>query len=493
MEEIVISKPNHSYLILDASPGVEAEIRDYFSFYVPNYQHMPKYKYGVWDGKFYLYNFNSKLFPVGLLEDLCKFAKSRNYNIRFNDVDEKVYIAPKSDVYDLKIPITDSKGEIIEPRDYQINSVNSVIQNQRRIILSPTGSGKSLIIYMIMRYFQNFKTLVITPTTALVEQMYKDFQEYSQKDGSYSVSPETVHRIYSGHDKDPPESCNCVISTWQSIYKLPKNWFWKFNVVVGDEVHGFKAASLTKIMENSVNAHIRVGTTGTLDNSQINELILKGSFGPIHVATTTKKLMDSNTLAQMSIDVITLNHEETIPSKVPYQDEIKYLVKDYKRNRFISKLALSQKTNTLILFNYVEDHGKPLYELIKEMNPDDTRPIYYISGEIDVKIREEIRALMEMHENAILLASFGTFSTGINLKNLHNIIFAAPTKSVVRVLQSIGRGLRKYHDYKLKIYDIVDDYSGNRKKKNYAFKHGVDRLKIYAAQKFKYKIHGVKL
>jgi len=493
MEKIIVSKPNNSYLMLNASMSVEAEIRDHFSFYVPNYQHMPKYKYGVWDGKFYLYNFNSKLFPVGLLEELCKFAKSRDYHVEFDNSIEKVYNEQLSECYDLDIPITSASGEIIEPREYQLNSVNAVIQNQRRIILSPTGSGKSLVIYMIMRYYQHLKTLIIVPTTALVEQMYKDFQDYSQKDENYNVCPETVHRIYSGHDKNPPSSCNCVISTWQSIYKLPKNWFWEYNAVIGDEVHGFKAASLTKIMENSVNAYIRVGTTGTLDNSQINELILKGSFGPVYTATTTKKLMDSNTLAQMSIDVITLNHKETIPSNVSYQDEVKHLVKDFKRNKFIAKLALSQKTNTLILFNYVNDHGKPLYDLIKEMNKDESRPIYYISGEIDVKVREEIRALMETHDNAILLASFGTFSTGINLKNLHNIIFAAPTKSVVRVLQSIGRGLRKYQDYKLKIYDIVDDYAGSRKKKNYSFKHGVDRLKIYAAQKFKYKIHGVEL
>lgn len=494
MSDIIVSKPNHSVLKITCALGIEAELKEAFSYFVPNYKFMPKYKYGVWDGKIYMYDLRTRTFPAGLLFELCKFAKQRDYSIQFDNSQLRVNESTNEE-YNLDISLSDTKGNPMSPRDYQLQSVNMAIKNKRQIILSPTGSGKSLVIYMLMRYYQDKKLLLIVPTTALVEQMYKDFQDYSQNDDTYDVTPETVHRIYSGHDKNPPESCNCTITTWQSAYKLPQQWFAKYKVVIGDEVHLFKAASLTKIMNNCVNAGIRVGTTGTIDsnNSEINILTLKGLFGSIYKATTTKALMDSNTLAKLNIDILTLNHKDTIPSKTVYQMEMAHLVADQKRNKFIAKLALAQKTNTLVLFNLVAKHGKPLYELICELNPDESRPIYYISGEIDTIVREEIRALMETHPNAILVASFGSFSTGVNLKNLHNIIFAAPSKSAIRVLQSIGRGLRKYKDYELKLFDIIDNYSGTNKKRNYAYQHGIERLKIYTAQKFKFKVYSVNI
>jgi superfamily II DNA or RNA helicase len=243
-------------------------------------------------------------------------------------------------------------------------------------------------------------------------------------------------------------------------------------------------------MDNSVNAEIRVGTTGTLDGSLTNELMLKGEFGPVYTATTTKDLMDREDLAQMEIKAIQLEHEK-LP-KMTYQQEIQHLVADTKRTKFISKLGIKQKENTLILFNYIS-HGKEIYNKIIELNEKKDRPIYFIAGEIDTKEREDIRSSMESHNDAILVASLGTFAQGVNIKNLHNIIFASPTKSQVRVLQAIGRGLRKFKDFKLTVYDVIDNYAGQRKDKNYAYKHGIERMKIYMKQQFKVTQHKLKI
>jgi len=238
-----------------------------------------------------------------------------------------------------------------------------------------------------------------------------------------------------------------------------------------------------------------VGTTGTLDGSQVNELVLTGLFGPVYKATTTKKLIDDDTLSKTHINVIRLEYskeESKLFNKMvtKYPQEMAYLTQISARNTFLCKLALSQKKNTLLLFNYVENHGKPLFELLKTMNEDSNRKILFISGEIDTQYREEVRHIMEKEKDAVLVASMGTFSTGVNIKNLHNIIFASPTKSQIRVLQSIGRGLRKHGDNStLKIFDVIDDLTGGRKKKNFALKHGIERMKIYVKEKFEYSVH----
>lgn len=498
MDLVRICKIDHTNIAIKAERSVEEELRDSFSFFVPGYQFMPKYKHGVWDGKIYLFNNMSKTFPAGLYHSLQRFCDSRGYEIEI-DENSLPFESNVDDVtFDPKSYTITSGGNEIEPRDYQIDAVNQMIRQKRGILLSPTGSGKSLMIYMMFRHFDQERFLLVVPTTALVEQMYSDFKDYSEKDDTFDVSDETVHRIYSGKDKDFRNK-RLVITTWQSVFRLSPEWFEQFDAVIGDECHTFKAKSLNKIMNSCVNASIRVGTTGTLDGTQINELVLTGLFGPVYRATSTKKLMDNDTLSKIHIDALHVKYNtdeckrfKKIVKK--YQEEIAYLVSIKKRNRFLAQLALTQKKNTLMLFNYVEKHGKPLYDLTKEMNQDPDRPIYFISGEIKTDFREEVRQLMENHSNAILIASMGTFSTGINIRNIHNIIFSSPTKSQIRVLQSIGRGLRKHgSDSKLKIYDVIDDFTDGKKTQNFALKHGIERMKIYNREKFDYKTHSIKL
>ena len=176
-----------------------------------------------------------------------------------------------------------------------------------------------------------------------------------------------------------------------------------------------------------------------------------------------------------------------------YQDEIDFIVSDIKRNRFIVNLTCDQQGNSLVLYNLVQKHGKPLYDMFVEKLKGTGRKVFFVSGAVNAEERERIREITEKEKNAIIVASVGTFSTGINIINLHNIMFASPTKSQIRVLQSIGRGLRKTEDGQgTTIYDLADDLSW-KKRKNYTLNHAIERVKIYAKEKFNHKIHEVPL
>ena len=240
-----------------------------------------------------------------------------------------------------------------------------------------------------------------------------------------------------------------------------------------------------------------MGTTGTLDGTQTHQLVLEGLFGPVHKVTTTKKLMDSDDLAKLDIKILLLKYaDEFCKEKRDYQAEMDFIVKYDPRNNFISNLAMDCDGNTLILFQYVDKHGKPLHDKLKtkfeKMNITQ-RKLFYVSGETDVDTREEIRAITEEQDDAIIVASMGTFSTGINIKRLHNIIFASPSKSQIRVLQSIGRGLRKSADGRNTIvYDIADDLHW-KSRKNYTLVHAAERIKIYSKEKFDYELFDINI
>ena len=352
------------------------------------------------------------------------------------------------------------------------------------------------MIYVAIRHFlennKNQNVLIVVPTTSLVEQMYSDFGDYSSTD-SWNVA-DNCHRIYSGKEKINLNH-RVIITTWQSVYKMPTPWFKDYGMVIGDEAHNFKAKSLTAIMEKCVNAKYRIGTTGTLDGTQTHQLVLEGLFGPVYKVTTTKDLMDADDLAQLEIRILLLKYNDEYckaVSKMKYQDELDFIVRYGPRNEFISDLATKINGNTLVLFQYVEKHGKPLHDILKK-KVDKDRKLFYVSGETDVDTRENIRAITEREDNAIIVASLGTFSTGINIKKLHNIIFASPSKSQIRVLQSIGRGLRKSGDgINTIIYDIADDLHW-KTQKNYTLNHAGERISIYSKEKFEYNINEIKI
>ncbi len=478
---LVITKHSEVYIRIKCDPDIGRELHDHFSFYVPNFQYTPQFRQKLWDGKIRLFDARTHLLYHGLVPYVEKFCKDRHYTYH---IDTLVLLTENWSLEEAKQFIqTLELPEQIALRDYQFDAIVQAIRHRRQLIVSPTGSGKSLILYCLIRYFlaRNLNhVLVIVPTTSLVEQLTSDFQLYGWDVGTH------VHKQYAGKDKITQKPV--TVTTWQSIYQFPASYFEQFDAVLGDEVHLYKAKSLQSIMTKLTRTMFRIGTTGTLDGTHTNQLVLEGSFGPVYRATSTKELMDGDTLAVITIKSLILKYDTETCKQLKssnYQEELDFVVQHPKRNRFIANLALSLKGNTLILFQFIDKHGEKLYNLLTDLAPQD-QSISYVHGGVDADERERIRKCVDQSTNAIVLGSSGTFSTGVNIPNLHNIIFASPSKSRIRVLQSIGRGLRRTGEKDtMTLFDIADDLRSG-KPMNYLLQHYIERLKIYDDEQFPY-------
>ena len=487
---IHISKLNEVYLKIECdNPGICYELVQYFTFEVPGHKFMPAYRNKMWDGKIRLFSDKTGKIYVGLLDYIKEFCDRNEIGYDIDDDVDDTKNVDKNNVEDfIKSLKPKSKGKDLTLRDYQSEAIWYGISKNRGMLISPTASGKSLIIYALIRYYnlllKDKKILILVPTTSLVEQMYSDFIDYGWDD-------KYLHRIYQGHEKDTDKPV--IISTWQSLYKLDKKYFENFGCVVGDEAHLFKSKSLTTIMTKLINCKYRFGMTGTLDGTQTHRLVLEGLFGKVKKVTTTKELIDKDTLASLKIKCIVLKHKEEDCKAVKdlkYSEEIQYIVSHKTRNDFISRLCDNLSGNTLCLYQLVEKHGLVLYNLMKDFN----RKVFFIHGGVDTEDREKIRAITEKETNAIIIASYGTFSTGINIRNLHNVVFASPSKSRIRVLQSIGRGLRKSDrgDIYTTLLDIADDFS-YKDRKNFTLNHFLERINIYNEEQFEYQIDKIRI
>jgi len=491
---IKIEKLDEVFVRVFSDGSVEQEISDFFTYEYPGARFTPQFRARLWDGKVRLYDQVRKTLYVGLVKYVEDFAANNGYQVEYlNQVLHTNNITSESVQLFAKALDPHGRGKPIEIRDYQIEAVTTALAKERTLLLSPTASGKSFIIYTIMRWhlLAKRKCIIIVPTTSLVEQLYTDFQDYSSAN-RWSVDNH-VQKLYSGFTKDITK--DVLITTWQSVYLQPKAWFKQFNVIFGDEAHQFKAKSLSTVMEKLVDVRYRIGTTGTLDNKKIHKLVLEGMFGPVHRVTTTKALMDSERLAQLNITCIVLKYNEEIRKgrkNNTYQEEMDWLVSCEPRNKFIRNLATNSSGNTLVLFQYVEKHGKVLYELIKDKVHED-RKVFFVYGGTETIDRESIRHITEGESDAIIVASFGTFSTGINIPSLENIVFASPSKSKIRNLQSIGRGLRlKNGKTECKLFDISDDLHW-KSWKNHTLNHAAERYKTYAEEQFEIKLVEVNL
>jgi len=478
-----ILKKNEVNLILeDLEPHEKEELSSFFTFEVPGAKFMPQFRNRMWDGKIRLFSPSSGEIYVGLLPYIKKFCDSNkiSYTIEKGIENDRNVIRDvvRGFIKSLK---PKSQGKSLEIRDYQIDAVHHAVARNRALLVSPTASGKSLIIYSLVRYYQlkGLKTLILVPTTSLVEQMYTDFEDYGWSSGTY------CQKIYQGYTTKINK--DVVISTWQSIYKMPRKYFDQFGCVIGDEAHMFKAKSLTGIMTKMHHCRYRFGLTGTLDGTQTHQLVLEGLFGAVEKVVTTKELIDKNTLADLKIKCIILKHKN-IREKMTYAEELEYIVTNEKRIDFVVNLLRHLNGNTLCLFQLVEKHGKILNDKMKG-----SENVYFVYGGIDTSEREEIRGLVEKHTKSTTIASYGTFSTGINIRNIHNIVLASPSKSKIRVLQSIGRGLRTSSNKdSVLVYDIADDISYNERR-NFTLNHFTERLAIYNEEQFDYDISKVKL
>lgn len=491
MSDITIHYRNELKAYIQCDPSVSYEISEAFAFYVNGYKFMPAYKAGRWDGKIRLYSIKDRLFYIGLFKELYKWAEENGYSVSFADKEE--FRSRSTEITDEQWDEVKAKGKY-EPRWYQENAIKYALNNSKSLILSPTGSGKSYIMYLIVRHLLEYyegDILIVVPSTSLVEQLYTDFEEYAV-DG-WDVE-ENIHRLYGGKEKYLNK--RVTISTWQTARLLSKEWFNRFTGYICDEAHEADSKCQSAIIDNMAHARFRLGLTGTLDGTLMHELEMQARFGSLYRSSTTKDLQDEGALSKLKIECLHLKYtkdEIDIIKHQDYQGEIDFIVSHKKRNYLLAKAAMACDGNVLMLFNYVERHGKILYDLLKPMCEKAGKKIYYISGSVDVDEREQIRMILEKEDNCILLASFGTTKRGINFKNLDNLIFCHPYKAVVTILQSIGRALRPNPKKQYaKLIDIADDFSystrNGAKKKNKTLDHFLERLKTYVNEKWNYKI-----
>jgi superfamily II DNA or RNA helicase len=447
-ETIHITKVNETYVRIDAEQSILYELSERFTFVVPNAHFIPAVRNKMWDGKIRLLDLRSRQLYFGLHHYVKEYADQNGYECVYSDaidteVEFSVVEARKMfDALKLSTMCDDGVRRPITPHDYQERAVIHGIQGKRTLLLSPTASGKSLMIYVLLRYYlakAKKKILVVVPNKALVTQLFHDFDDYS------ALIPwdaeENCHLIYDGNEKDTEKPI--VIATWQSLavkerltqdqkrrrvkaeYKLEQSYFDEFGVVFGDECHLFTSKELTNMMSKLVNCRYRIGTTGTLKDSKTNIMVLEGLFGPVYQTITTRELMDNQTVADLTIKCLQLLYpaeQRKEMKRATYPEEMDFLVAHAARNRFIRNLALSLKGNTLVLFQYVEKHGAVLHELIQSKIADG-RKLFYVHGKTEVEDRDAVRHITEGENDAIIVASYGTFSTGINIRNIDNIIF----------------------------------------------------------------------
>lgn len=478
--DLEINQYNNTYLQIKTSRAIEQELGDYYSFDVPNAAIIARKKKMKWDGKIKLFQSKQKMLPFGLLENLIKFCEDRKYSYQLNathrfecsEVELREFIA------ELQFP------NHIEARDYQFETILSCIRRKRLLVLSPTASGKSYMIYVLAHFYAQYsKTLIIVPQVNLVNQMESDFLEYN--------CPENlIGSIKSGNDK---VSSPITISTWQSLNQIDPKFLNEFDCVIVDEAHGANANVLKNIVMQSNAAH-KFGFTGTITDSVCNKMMLEGTFGPVFKITSTYKLIQQGVVADPLIKVLVLNYPEDLRKLFhkhvkTYADESRFLAELGSRNRFIVNLAMSLKGNTVILTRLIDTHAKKLYEMLKERGANP----YIIIGEVDDEEREEVRQELRGVDNAIIVAGYQAFGTGTNIPNINNLILASSTKSKVRNLQGIGRALRTTSVKKTaEIFDIADNLE-YRSRKNFTIEHLNDRITNYANEQFKFKIHNIEI
>jgi superfamily II DNA or RNA helicase len=548
---VIISDINESYSKIEFDVENEKEaielrikLMDDLSVFVDGYKYSPKFRAGVWDGKKYYFkmlpNFGMRI-PKGLVETILRRYKN-NITVPYEPI-RKTELVSREYIEEF----VDSLGLPFSPYDYQIDALEIVVNQPRKILQSATGSGKSLIIYMIMRYFEKHdkKGLLIVPNVGLAEQMRTDFLSYGMDEVELD---EKLHTIFSGKEKT--FKFPMTVTTWQSAILMRRDHFSQLDYVLVDEAHLATGDSLQKLLEHSDNCLWKVGLTGTLPKTYEGRYTLAATLGKTVKIITPQGLIERGLATPVTIVTVYLNYSEEDKRAVRqlknFQKETKFLEEHYGRNDIIARLAIQATKkygNSLVMYSSIK-HGTYLLELILKNKFGIERPfilekvtpkrvekmkieeehndlkdvfvltpltekdkktlrkhyreelidnirclddyhIYIIKGSIEGEVRNEIRTLLENVDDAILIGSAATVSTGMNIKRLHNIFLASSTKSSIRLNQTIGRGMRLHSEKgMMRFFDFIDDFSHKTKKgkvvsKNYTLKHSYERLNGY--------------
>ena len=475
---------------------------------IKNWRFHPQVKRKLWDGYMTFMDSAGRM-PVGLWNELIEVCKDHGFAVNFEDFDlfRSPYTKEEFLAWVEATSFFDKNGNKLQPRDYQVNSVWTILKYKYSISEIATSAGKTLIIYMVMAFLKHKsllkRMLVIVPNISLIIQTYEDFQDYSNEDSNLKL------QMISGEtSKVLNENTEVVIGTFQSLVKQDAQFFEGFDVVCVDEAHFTQAKSVKETLAKCRNIIYRFGLSGTLEKDDFAErLTLQAYLGPMINKVSAEFLFKNKYATPVQVKVIKLNYIDSEIKEKLYEIrkrrtsidgakildiERKLVIESEKRLNYICDLVNKTKKNTLILFHNVKaNYGKRMQERLYELSKE--KDIFYIDGETDVEKREYFKQSLEEGHNKVLIASFGTFSTGISVKNIHNIVFSESFKSDKIIRQSIGRGMR-LHESKTKtnIIDICDDFSFNGDK-NFLIKHMEKRLEIYDGQGFPYKLYSVDL
>lgn len=460
-------------------------IDNYFSPYADGYFFHPKYKQGVWNGRINFFNKRMMTLPIGLFEELMTMLNEKNYLTVLSEELRQIQTPPKT-THNIQLPNWFSKdGEQYSLHDYQADGINCLLDHKFGIAVVGTAGGKMPMIVAgikgMLEEDPSAKILVICIRQQLVEQVYKEFAVTGE-------SQDKVVRLH-GENKEALKSKNpqVVIATWQSIDSLRKkgkDFFKLFDAVIVDEVQSAKANVLSNILDMMKNTTWRFGLTGSMPPNRADKYTVLSKIGPVRYIKKSKSLQDEGYISKVYIKMIGLMWKR--PKKdyenEDYPQERNWLEQNSSRNKFIGNLvharfSRKKEENTLILVEKIE-HGKTLQDIISKLGYE----TYFVHGSMNLADREDIRELAEEKNNICIVATYGTFSTGINIKRIHSIIFAMPGKGEVRTVQSIGRGLRKT-DKKdsLILFDIFDDTVFSKK-------HMKQRQQIYKEQGFPFSV-----
>lgn len=482
---IYITRENSSFLKLESDDeSIIKTIKDAYMFDTPNFQFTKRYKLSnkKWNGKINLLKKNKYLYS-GLRDNLKTFLNKLNYPYKDQCIDniKNTSISDIEDFIDiLQLPF--------EPKDYQIKSVHAFINKQNMILVSPTASGKTLILYIIICLLIKLKLvnkiLIIVPTISLVDQCYKNFLEYSQYSNKLnSFFQKQIHRVYSGEEKETNKLI--TFGTYQSMVLCSNEYISNFDFIGADECHLMSKSSGQFIFESGINTKFRFGMTGTLHETELDVLVLEGLIGQPIQFVKTMELMNRGDIANFQVNNVLLQYSDDVKLKLfnkTYQDEYNEIISNKNRLEYINNFVLNLNKNVLLLYTRIDKHGKLIYDSLNEMNID--KSIHFLSGRNETEDREFVIDLAEKENNLVMVCSYGIFSTGISIKNIHHIIFASPYKSKFKVLQSIGRGLRLNKNKEIcNIYDFIDDFRYNGKN-NYLFEHFKNRYKLYKYEGF---------
>jgi superfamily II DNA or RNA helicase len=402
-------------------------------------------------------------FKIGLFKEVYSYTKTF-----FNN--EKIEV--DSEILKRAFPKFEQKySEIKQPknttyiyRDYQSQAILNVIKYGRGLVIMPTRSGKTLVMYGLAENIKMKKMLIVVPNIQLVKQFKKDFIEYGWDPNEISA--------FSGFEKNPNLNATIIVANSQYLLKHYKE-LGNFDTIFIDEVHTTfnPNTKIGKLLSQYPTLN-KVGFTGTLPDDKINEYKIKGEIGSICYSLEITSLQDKNYLANVKIYPIQFIHKKKvkfIPESV--EDFTKRfiwetdIINDNKTsNEKIVKIASKLKGNTLILFDRVE-HGKKLFELLESDNK------CYVDGSVKLDEREEIREKMSKKNNCITVANTKCFSTGITLKQIQNIVFSMNGKGTTKIIQSIGRGLEKNKNH-INLIDIFHNYK-------YSSEHFEERCILY--------------